>query len=349
MALPWDLFGDIAPTAVVPAVLLLIAGGGLAFAFEGRRRIEERRAWRHAALWSAIGLWASLTRHVTVFGHGLSIGWITLAGWLPVLREPPRLGVVGLIGLALLAGLAATALGRRLAAVSPSAIARAWVPRIVALAAIAIVYRQYGSAVSTGGYPLAPAISASSPLIDELRAGSGPLLELPAKVPEDHARAMYRSIYHGRPILNGYDGYWPAGFRERMAVAERLPDPAALADLRRQTGLASVLVHAGEFGRSEREFCDQLGPSQHPKGNRVLRQGPRGSRSRRLVGARSRQRSHGPAARRAAGARPLVRSRAALTDVRLGRPDTRAPRSSRCRSFRRSRPSRDPTSRGRTT
>jgi hypothetical protein len=69
---------------------------------------------------------------------------------------------------------------------------------------------------------------------------------------------MYRSIYHGRALLNGYSGYWPAGFEERMALARRLPDPAALALLARDTGLEMILVHLDDFGRAERRLCQGL-------------------------------------------------------------------------------------------
>lgn len=57
------------------------------------------------------------------------------------------------------------------------------------------------------------------------------------------AQAQYRSIFHWRPILNGYASYFPRGFAERMALGERLPDAHALAELRRQTGLTQILVH----------------------------------------------------------------------------------------------------------
>jgi hypothetical protein len=47
--------------------------------------------------------------------------------------------------------------------------------------------------------------------------------------------------------LNGYASYWPAGFAERMAAADRLPDPGALAELRREAGLELVWLHGDAF------------------------------------------------------------------------------------------------------
>ena len=65
------------------------------------------------------------------------------------------------------------------------------------------------------------------------------------------AQAMYRSIFHWRPLLNGYASYWPEGFPERMALARRLPDADALATLRAETGLELILVHA-DWGEPKR-------------------------------------------------------------------------------------------------
>jgi hypothetical protein len=61
---------------------------------------------------------------------------------------------------------------------------------------------------------------------------------------------MYRSIFHRHDVLNGYVSYWPSGFAERMALAERLPDPDALAELRRETGLAYIWVHGRDLAES---------------------------------------------------------------------------------------------------
>jgi hypothetical protein len=63
---------------------------------------------------------------------------------------------------------------------------------------------------------------------------------------------MYRSIFHARPLLNGYQGYWPPGFSERMQLATMLPASFALDMLCRQTGLELILVHSGELSERQR-------------------------------------------------------------------------------------------------
>jgi hypothetical protein len=50
--------------------------------------------------------------------------------------------------------------------------------------------------------------------------------------------------------LKGYSSYWPIGFPERMALAGRLPSPDALARLRRDTGLDTILVHGDASGHA---------------------------------------------------------------------------------------------------
>src|SRR5262249_28277906 len=49
-----------------------------------------------------------------------------------------------------------------------------------------------------------------------------------------------------RPLLNGYSSYYPEGFRERMALARRLPDGQAFEQLR-ALGLATVVVYSRGF------------------------------------------------------------------------------------------------------
>src|SRR5207245_10250730 len=90
-----------------------------------------------------------------------------------------------------------------------------------------------------------------------LRQPGGPHLGLPLgqggrEEPRSQARAMYRSTFHWRPLLNGYSSYWPSAHPRRMQLARRLPDPDALQALRAETGLEMILVHAAEVGSAER-------------------------------------------------------------------------------------------------
>ena len=107
-----------------------------------------------------------------------------------------------------------------------------------------------------------------SPLLAVLREPGGALLELPtAPGPLHHVDAMHRAMSHGRPILNGFHGYWPSTFPHFMALACRLPDPDALATLRREAGLELVLVHTEPqaFGTPVGPYaCPPLAPGTRP-------------------------------------------------------------------------------------
>src|SRR6185503_13704355 len=155
----------------------------------------------------------------------------------------------------------------RLSAASGVGVAQRWTRLAVAAVAIVAMYAQYNLGFSVpfrraplpAAYPLAAPPTSRSRLIEILRRPGGPLLELPVSLtavsgprglrepgggfPQFHVQAQYRSTFHWRPLLNGYHSYWPLGFPERMALAERLPEPAALDRLRHETGLAMILVH----------------------------------------------------------------------------------------------------------
>jgi hypothetical protein len=178
------------------------------------------------------------------------------------------------MGLAILVGVACAECLRRVRAPCSRRRVRAGAGILVTALLIAAMYAQYAPAVGVPPpfrrsalptlYPLAPAIGPESPFLRILQQAEGPLLELPVGVvgrgvpfrlanPVFHARAMYRSIFHWRPLLNGYSSYWPAGFLRRMRVAERLPGPEAVLALHRQTDLSMILVHAGKLSARKRK------------------------------------------------------------------------------------------------
>jgi hypothetical protein len=129
-----------------------------------------------------------------------------------------------------------------------------------------VEYRQGEGVGFSGPLPISYTLQAVGPpapeVLKKLRVPGGPLLELPVREAvdgsHDAARAMYRSTYHWRRLLNGYDGYWPAGFPERMTLARALPDAAALERLRRESGLELVLVRSAELCDGERETWLEL-------------------------------------------------------------------------------------------
>ena len=254
--LPW---GPIAapqtPTAVPLVVFLLAAAGVVSFLLPWPDRMPpvSGRVLGHVALWSIAGILMGIAPAATWYGRPIRIPQTILAEWLPLyrtLRETFRLGIAGLMGLSLAAGLGFALCAARLPARGRGAAAAG----LLALVVAGEMYREYRGAGLVGRqalpreYPLLQPPAAGDPLVHALAADEGPVLEVPVKdrtflgVPGYQTRAMYRGIFHRRPLVNGYGGYWPAGFRERMVLASRLPDPAALAALREQTGLTTVVV-----------------------------------------------------------------------------------------------------------
>jgi hypothetical protein len=262
-ALPWGLLYRNSPTALPSAALIVIGVGAISFSLH---RSSRRQAWAMAALWTAIGTFLSLTPSVRLGGQPVDLPQAWLAEWVPIyraIRVPSRLGVSALIGLSLLVGLAFAECIDRLSRALPLRASTQPLSVALAVALVATMYVQYRNHLPDGlgsgsGYPIAAAIGPESPFLSILREPGGPLLEFPPllsppdRAPVWHARAMYRSIFHGRKILNGYASYFPAGFIERMSVAAHLPDPSALAQLRQETGLELVWVHTDYLSAAAR-------------------------------------------------------------------------------------------------
>lgn len=245
--IPWGFFGDLAPMSVPPIVALLVALGLLCLGWRPSAG-APRTLWMHAAVWITVGMALSLTPAVEWQGRIVHLPQAFFADTTLVrlVREPERIGLAGLMGISILAGLAFAELASRV---------RLPAGRIaLALLVLGLMHAEYARGFASpfvrrplpARYPTFAPEQPSS--LDALvRAGHGPLVEVPLGPGETsaffHAGPVYRSIRHWRPILNGYDGHYPARFPERMSLAARLPDPTALDALRRDTGLRTVVVH----------------------------------------------------------------------------------------------------------
>ena len=260
--LPWGPLGAAqTPTAVPLVAMVLVVAGAISLALPWRTRARPvaPRIFGHAVLWGAAGLVMSLGSRATWYGAPVWIPHTYLSQWVPLyrtLREPVRLGVAGLMGVSLAAGLGFAACAARLPFRGRVAAAAAM---LLATLLGAEMYREYagvnffGRAALPAEYPSFRPPSRDDALVRALAAGEGPVLEIPVRltghgpVPGYHTRAMYRAIFHRRPLLNGYGGDWPSGFIERMQLASALPDPKALAALRAETGLTTVVVNVPDL------------------------------------------------------------------------------------------------------
>lgn len=266
--LPWGLAAIDAATAIPLVVVPLVVAGAVAGSVRRRGDRAARRVWCHAAVWLVVGVLASLPPVVAWDGRRVLLPHAWLVERLPalaVLRFPNRLAASALVGACLLVGLAVgeiVALPRR-----RRVIVLCGVAALVVAARAAGVRDAPGAralAMASVRYPLwrppplAPAVEAL------IEARGGPLIEVPIGPvrgpvsPADtllNARAMLHAVVHRQRLVNCYASYTPPGADEIMQLARRLPDPGALAALRRRTGLRTIVVRPALYGALEREAC----------------------------------------------------------------------------------------------
>src|SRR5437867_7978392 len=282
VAVPPLVFGVLGSTDVPTPALAVILLGGLAFLL--RRRAAEpgvRTGWAHAALWAAVGIYIALPPRVLLDGWSLRLPqW-----WLPITRywrTTANLGTAGLMGLALLTGLAFAECARLVSRPAVPARLRPLARSAFAALLLGALYAAYQLGRDPifprpplpSSYQLGVPLMPTSPLLAILRRPGGPLLELPAENIVQAAQAMYRSIFHWRPLLNGYASYWPEGFSERMALARRLPDADALATLRAETDMELILVHADPGAPKRAAWLELAGRGGREDLRLLARDGP---------------------------------------------------------------------------
>ncbi|MBZ5556116.1 MAG: discoidin domain-containing protein [Acidobacteriia bacterium] len=120
--------------------------------------------------------------------------WLMRLPGFDGLRVPARFAMLGVLCLSVAAGLA-------FARLAPAARGRrrrlAW-----SLVAIGLLFDETAHGIAFPGLP------PRMPLL-ESAADRAVVLELPAGNPSYDLQAMYRAMYHGRPLVNGYSGYFP--------------------------------------------------------------------------------------------------------------------------------------------
>ena len=165
------------------------------------------------------------------------------------LRAPSRASIFFLLFLGALAARAAGAVSERFKTKSRRT--------TVAAAFVALVLVEYWSApMRLIPYPN------RSPLFEFL-AGLPPgvVAEFPVprleSLPADDARYLYLSTFHWKPIVNGYSGYYPPTYIERLIKLKAFPSPNGMRQLRWDK-VRYIIVH------EERYYLDP------PEGIRVI-------------------------------------------------------------------------------
>lgn len=239
------------PGLVLP---VLVAVTALRARRQGRRPPHEAVA---LGVLAVLALVVAVGPEVRVAGRVLGPGPYALVRELPpfsLVRAMTRAGVFLALPLAVLAGLAATALRLRPRAVALLAAA------FLAEAAIVPLPMPVHDDVVFSDRPPPPVYAwlATQP-------GDDAVLELPMLVDLDRptlheSTYMVRSTRHWKRLANGYAGTEPPpylAFRERM---RRFPSPDAIEAIR-GAGIRWVVLHRGGYGPNKRERLDREMPA----------------------------------------------------------------------------------------
>ena len=187
--------------------------------------------------------WASLGPH-----WGLYALLYYLVPGFDTMRVPARMAVLTTLAWAVLAGVGAA----RLQAYWRD---RPGLMRWGLILACALILLESCSAP----YPWARIPAVTPPAYQWLAAQPGPqvVMEIPTLGFRDDlardARYLFWSTKHGHTLINGYSGFFPRGYLDLAASANRLPgDPGALAELRRR-GANFLVVHLKEYPLGQRQ------------------------------------------------------------------------------------------------
>jgi len=244
-------------------------------------QLLRSRPWRSTLFWLAAGQAISLGTRIVIGTFEVPAPHALLASFLPALdrfRVPSRLGVASLVGFALLTGLAFARIASRLRlTMQPSA--RAWAGAatlaLALITAAALRIDQGLMIMSPKPFPSEQAVPPPASFLEVLARVPGPLVEVPTTpmpLPSSNPRmvagslgfalhqamAMANSTYHWHPILNGYSSYFPAGFRQRIELANELPEHGALKRLVQEAQLRFVWVHLRRLRPKQRALWTRM-------------------------------------------------------------------------------------------
>ncbi len=168
-----------------------------------------------------------------------------LSGWMPgfqSLRVPSRFAVLMMLGLAVLSGWGVLFLSGRWR--------RPWLRRIGPGLLALLVLAEYASVpLPLARVPVGPEVPKIYASVRELPKQASLIeLPMPARDGEEYeeALAVYYSVYHGRPIVNGYSGYAPPGYRVIREAMEGFPTESTF-ELLNNLEVGYILLHTQAY------------------------------------------------------------------------------------------------------
>jgi hypothetical protein len=196
---------------------------------------------------AAAGAWPPLTASrvaliaagIVAFDGSLGLNGVVyraLYCWVPPLhsvRVPARFAVLVVLTLALLAGMGAARLLSRPSSAPARILAAACVTALIIIDAW-----PHSDRLPVWRSP--PSVYAALPSRDSV------LFEFPVHSPADRFSEnlpyMYFSMWHWRPMVNGYSGFVPASYDALLQRVSTFPDPSALQYLNR-VGVTHIALH----------------------------------------------------------------------------------------------------------
>lgn len=164
-------------------------------------------------------------------------------GWSGI-RVPARMHMISTLSLSILAGLGAASLGRIFKPVAQKVFFSA-VGALILLESFSIPL------------PLIR-VPPPAPVYHWLatQPGKAVILELPMPVANGErwreTSYVYSSIFHWKPLVNGYSGYFPPYYFALCETLQGFPDASSLAELRR-FGVKYVIWHSGQYEVAKRQ------------------------------------------------------------------------------------------------
>ena len=176
------------------------------------------------------------------------------------LRAPARLGIFVVFSLAVLAGFGYTFVAAAL---------RVRHRLVLVTVLLAAVLAEYFTTVTLVTYPNV------APPVYRLLASQPPgvVAEFPAPtvegLPGQDPKYAYLSIFHWKPLLNGYSGFYPATYIRRLQDLRRFPQPFSLRVLRR-ANVRYVVIHQAGYGDNRDVYEQTLLTLDEAEGVRSL-------------------------------------------------------------------------------
>ncbi len=176
------------------------------------------------------------------------------------LRAPARLGIFVVFALAVLAGFGYSFLAAAL---------RVRYRLIVLALLLTGVLTEYFTNVTLVTYPN------DRPPVYKLLASQPPgvVAEFPMPrldgMPGLDPKFAYLSIFHWKPLINGYSGFYPATYIHRLQDLKRFPEPFSIRVLRR-ADVRYVVIHEAGYGEQRDVYEHVLQTLDEAKGVRSL-------------------------------------------------------------------------------